>query len=70
MYDKIDARLEDMDGAACVNRFYSDKDNLVITCDAHIKDDVRNVIKNEFNWRLYDVGGAEHGVLMMTFKRP
>lgn len=70
MYNKIDARLEDMDGAACVSRFYSDRDNLVVMCDTHIKDDVRNVIEKEFCWPLYDVGGAEHGVLMMTFKRP
>ena len=66
LFNRIDARLEDMDGAACVSRFYSDSANVVVMCDPHIKNDVIEVMK-DFSLRLYDVGGNDSS-LMLTFK--
>ena len=66
LYNHIDARLEDMDGAACVSRFYSDSANVVVMCDQHIKNDVIRVLE-DFNLRLYDAGGNASS-LMLTFK--
>lgn len=66
-YNRIDARLEDMDGAACVSRFYSDSENIVIMCDLHIKNDVVEIAKG-FGLSLYDIGGIDASVIMMTFK--
>ena len=65
LYNRIDARLEDMDGAACVSRFYSDAANVVV-CEPHIKNDVIEVMK-DFALRLYDIGGNDSS-LMLTFK--
>lgn len=68
LFDLIDSRLEDMDGAACVSRFYSDEENVVVMCDPHIKNDVKETISNlDLGLRLYDIGG-DNSKLMMTFK--
>lgn len=66
LYDSIDERLEDMDGAACVSRFYSDYANVVVMCDPHIKNDVIEVM-SDFDHYLYDAGGNASS-LMLTFK--
>lgn len=68
IFDLIDSRLEDLDGAECVSRFYSDSENVVIMCDPHIKSDVKQTILDlDLGLRLYDVGGDD-SKLMMTFK--